>query len=53
MSKVPYTLIIGDNEKNNNTISYRLRGSKETTTISKEEFVELLKNNIRTRKYDL
>ena len=53
ISKVPYTLIIGDNEKNNNTISYRPRGSKDTITLSKDEFVELLKNNIKTRKYDL
>ena len=53
ISKVPYTLIIGDNEKNNNTISYRLRGSKDTITVSKEEFVNMLNKNIKNKKYDL
>ena len=53
ISKVPYTLIIGDNEKNNNTISYRLRGSKDTITVSKEDFVNMLNENIKNKKYDL
>ena len=36
--KVPYTLILGDQEKENSTISYRLFGQKDTTTVSKEEY---------------
>jgi len=53
ISKVPYTLIIGDNEKNNNTISYRIRGSKDTITVSKEEFINMLNKNIKSKKYEL
>lgn len=48
-AKVPYTLILGDAEKENQTISYRLHGEKDTTTISKEEFIELIKNEIASR----
>ena len=53
ISKVPYTLIIGDNEKNNNTISYRIRGSKDTITVSKDEFINMLNKNIKSKKYEL
>ena len=48
--KIPYTLIIGDKEKENKTVSYRLYGSEETTTVSLEEFEELIKNDIKTKK---
>ena len=40
--KIPFTLILGDNEKNANTISYRLHGSTETKTLDKDEFVKYL-----------
>jgi len=48
--KVPYTLILGDQEKENKTISYRLYGQKDTTTISMEEFIELITNVIENRE---
>lgn len=47
--KVPYTLILGDNEKQNNTISYRLHGEKGTTTLQQEEFIKLLKEEIENK----
>ena len=47
--KVPYTLILGDNEKENGTISYRLHGQKETTTLPKEEFLSMLQEAIQTK----
>ena len=49
-SKVPFTLILGDQEKENKTISYRLFGQKDTTTVSQEEFINLLKNKIAKRE---
>ncbi len=48
--KVPYTLILGDNEKQDNTISYRLHGQKETTTVSQAEFVKLIKEEIKNKE---
>ena len=48
--KVPYTLILGDNEKENKQISYRKFGSKETTTVEKAEFIKMLTKEIKERK---
>ena len=48
-SKVPYTLILGDNEKDNNQVSYRLHGEKETTTLSKEDFLKHILEEINTK----
>lgn len=48
--KVPYTLILGDNEKQDNTISYRLHGQKETTTVSQAEFIKLIKKEIDNKE---
>ena len=41
--KVPVTLILGDGEVADATVSYRQIGSRETTTVSFEELVELLR----------
>ena len=41
-SKIPYTLILGDNEKESNTVSYRLFGQKETTTVDVDEFINMI-----------
>ena len=49
-AKIPYTLIIGDQEKENDTVSYRLHGQKETTTVSKIEFLNLMKDVIDNKK---
>jgi len=42
-NKIPFTIIIGDNEKENNTISYRKFGTNETITLSQEDFISMLK----------
>ena len=51
--KVPLTLIIGDNERDNNLVSYRLHGSKETITCSKEEFISRVKESIKNKDYNI
>lgn len=50
--KVPYTLIIGDKERDNKEVSYRKFGSQETTTVSQKEFVELINKEIKTKEYN-
>lgn len=45
--KINYTLILGDEEKNNKTISYRRHGEKDTTTVSIDEFINLLKEEVK------
>ena len=49
-NKVPYTLIIGDKEMENKTVSYRLFGHKETETLTLKEFEDLLLKQIKEKK---
>ena len=48
--KIPYTVIIGDKEVNDNLVSYRLHRSKDTCNLKVEEFVDLLNDNILNHK---
>ena len=48
MRKIPYTLVIGDNEVTNRTVTYRKYGEKEQITVPFEEFVKLLKEDIKS-----
>ena len=50
IKKIPYTLIIGQKEVDNNTISYRKVGSEETNTVTYEEFINLIKSQINNHK---
>ena len=50
MEKVPYLLVLGKNEAADGTVSYRLHGEQNSTTVSKEDFLALLKEDIRTKK---
>ena len=47
--KNPITLIIGDNERDNNLVSYRRLNSEETISMSIEEFINQIKNEIKQR----
>ena len=48
--KNPYTLIIGDKERDNNQVSYRKHGTNETITLSIDEFVTILKEEVDSKK---
>ena len=50
VQKIPYTLILGDKEKDGNLISYRKLGSKETYTMDKNKFVSLLQDDVKNMK---
>ena len=50
INKNPITLIIGDNELANKTISYRLLGSRETVSLPTNEFINMLKDKINNYK---
>ncbi len=47
--KNPITLILGDNERDNDLISYRKYGSEETKSLSIEEFLKFIKDEINKR----
>ena len=42
--KIPFTLILGDKEKENKLVSYRKHGSTETETLSIDEFINFIKS---------
>ena len=46
--KIPYQLVCGDNEASNNLVTYRKHGSNETVTVSIDEFIEKIKNEINS-----
>ncbi len=43
--KIPYSLVIGDNEVANKLVTYRKYGSQEQVTITKDEFIALIKKH--------
>ena len=51
--KIPCTLILGDKETEEKTISYRLFGHNETITLTQEEFVTYLKKQIETKSSNM
>ena len=48
--KIPYTIVIGDKERDGNLVSYRLHGSNETSSLDKNEFVSMIIDNIKNKK---
>jgi threonyl-tRNA synthetase len=46
IAKIPYQLVIGDDEVANNTITYREYGKQEQTTVSVDEFIQLVENKV-------
>ena len=48
--KIPFTLVLGDKEKEDGTVSYRRYGKEETTTLSKEEFLTYLKEVVAKKE---
>ena len=48
MSKIPFMLIVGDQEAEDQTISVRKHGGEEIGTISVEDFAQLVKKEIET-----
>ena len=51
--KIPLTLILGDKERDDVSISYRKFGSQETYTLSKEEFINKVSECIKNKEYNL
>ncbi len=50
MKKIPFTLVLGDNERDNESITYRRYGSNEQITIPYKDFKELLRKEIADKK---
>ncbi len=50
MQKIPYMIIIGENEAANNTVSIRKRGNLEAKDVKIEELINEMKQKIKTRE---
>lgn len=50
ISKIPYQLVIGDQEIKSKKLSYRKYGQKQTKQTSLSEFIKLLQKQIAKRK---
>ncbi len=53
MQKVPYILVLGNNEMGENTVTFRLHGKQESETVALDAFADKIHNDILTKKYDL
>lgn len=49
LKKISYQLVLGDNERDNGTVTYRKHGEKKQTTVTFEEFVELLNTEVENK----
>lgn len=50
IQKIPYTLVIGDNEMNTKSVTYRKYGTKEQITVSLDEFISMILKEIKEKK---
>lgn len=53
VKKVPYMLVVGDQEMESGTVNMRRHGEKETTTMTVDEFIQYIQKNIaeKSQKY--
>mgnify|MGYP003306088390 FL=1 len=48
--KIPFTLILGQNEVDNKLVSYRKFGTQETITLNTQEFIDMLNYVIKNKE---
>lgn len=48
--KIPYTLVIGDNEVKDGSVTYRAFGQKDQITVSQSEFLKLIQADIKEKR---
>ncbi len=50
MQKIPYLLVVGDKEKDTESVNVRTRSKKETETVKTEKFIEKIIKEIKEKK---
>ena len=50
MRKIPFTIVLGDNERDNRSVTYRRYGTNEQITVSLDEFLKLVEEEIKNKK---
>lgn len=51
LKKIPYTLVIGNKEVENDLVTYRKYGTEEQITVSKSDFVQFIKQEIKEKRF--
>ena len=49
MRKIPHTVVIGDQERDNNTVTYRKFGQKDQITVPFNDFLNLLADEVKNK----
>ncbi|WP_249028711.1 threonine--tRNA ligase [Tannockella kyphosi] len=49
LSKIPYSLVLGDSERDQGTVTYRMHGSQKQTTVAFDEFVTMLQEQVENK----
>ncbi len=52
VKKVPYMLVVGDQEMADGTVNMRRHGEKETATMTVDEFIQYIQKNIATKSQE-
>ena len=50
MRKIPYTIVIGDHERDDGTVTYRKYGQQEQITVKVNDFIAMLDEEIKLMK---
>ncbi len=50
MKKIPYTIVLGDHERDDGTVTYRKYGQKEQITVKVNDFIGLIDEEIKFMK---
>ena len=50
MKKIPYTIVLGDQERDNETVTYRKYGQKDQITVKMNDFIAMIDEEIKLMK---
>lgn len=50
LAKIPYSLVLGDSERDEGTVTYRMHGSQKQTTVPFEEFATMIQTLIDSKQ---
>lgn len=53
LNKIPYSLVLGEKEIENNTVALRIRDLGDQGVISTEEFIKMAQEKIKSKEIDL
>ncbi len=52
LDRIPYVVVLGDKELGEGTVAVRVRGTKESRSMSRAEFGEYVRGRVRRREFD-